>query len=181
MTVASVKSTVPGAQGTVTTASDGTANAIIPNQQCGGGTSQQKQGLNKKTRASKAKRHEAKKKKAGVLCDNSHVHPGGGKGAHSETKGVNCLTNMGGAMRGGSMTFNINWRSRNLKQGEESGMPCEDCYAMMCHAATECDIKIFICDKDNKPQELSKEDCKKPNGYRNLCQRVDGNPTPGRT
>jgi hypothetical protein len=179
MTVASVKSTVPGAQGTMTTSSDGTANAIIPNQQCGGGTSQQKQGLNKKTRESKAKRHDKKKAKAGVLCDNAYVHPGGGKGAHSETKAVNCLTNMGSAMRGGSMTFKINWRSRTLDQGDESGMPCPDCYAMMCHAAIECGIKIFICSKDNQKEELSKEDCKKKSGYRNLSQRVDGNPTPG--
>src|SRR5438874_684533 len=35
MTVASVKSTVPGARGVMTTSSDGTANAVVPNQNCG--------------------------------------------------------------------------------------------------------------------------------------------------
>lgn len=180
MTVGSVKSTVPGARATMTTSSSGLANSIISNDECGGGTSEQKQGLNKKTRESEAKRHEKKKEKAGVLCEGEHLHPGGGKGAHSEAKAINCLTNMGGDMRGGSITFNINWRSSKLKQGTESGMPCDDCYAMMCHAATKCDIKIYICDMNNQKQELSKEDCKKVDGYRKLSQRVDGHPTPGR-
>ena len=52
MTVGSVKSTIPGNSGTMTTSSDGTANALIPNSECGGGTSEQKMGLNKDTRAS---------------------------------------------------------------------------------------------------------------------------------
>ena len=178
MTVASVKRSPSGA--TATTSSDGTANEIIPNSQCDGGTSAQKVGLNKKTRQSKAKKHEAKKKKAGVLCGNSHVHPGGGKGAHSEAKGVNCLTNSGDSMRGGSMTFNIDWRSGKMKNGQTSGMPCEDCLAMMCHAAKECEIKIYICDHKNQKQELTENDCNSDAGYRNLSKRVDGNPTPGR-
>jgi hypothetical protein len=179
MTVGSMFSTVPGATGAVTTSSSGVANALIANNGCGGGTGDQKQGLNQKTRKSKAKKHEKKKEKAGVLCEGSHVHPGGGKGAHSEAKGINCLTNTGSAMRGGSITLKINWRSRNLDQGDESGMPCQDCYDMLCHAAKECDIKIFICSKDNKPEELSKDDCDAPDGYTNLSERVDGNPTPG--
>jgi hypothetical protein len=179
MTVGSVNSTVPGAAGSATTSSSGTANALIGNGGCGGGTSEQKQGCNKKTRQSKAKKHEKKKAKAGVLCAGSHVHPGGGAGAHSEAKSINCLSNTGSAMQGGSITFKINWRSRNLKQGSESGMPCEHCFAMMCHAAKECKIKIFICSKDNKEEPLSEKDCDAPDGYRKLSQRVDGNPTPG--
>src|SRR3954469_9435065 len=93
MTVGSMFSTVPGATGAVSTSSSGVANALVANNGCGGGSGDQKQGLNKKTRQSKAKKHESKKKKAGVLCEGSHVHPGGGKGAHSEAKGINCLSN----------------------------------------------------------------------------------------
>jgi hypothetical protein len=179
MTVGSVNSTVPGAVGSATTSSSGTANALIGNGGCGGGSSEQKQGLNKKTRESKAKKHQKKKEKAGVLCGGSHLHPGGGAGAHSEAKSINCLSNTGSAMTGGSITFKINWRSGKLAQGTESGMPCQHCFAMMCHAAKECEIKIFICSKDNKKEEVTEEDCKAEDGYENLSLRVDGNPSPG--
>ncbi len=121
MTVGSVSSTVPGPRGSATTSSSGTANALIGNGGCGGGTSNRSRVLNKKDRASKAKKHEKKKEKAGVLCGGSHLHPGGGAGAHSEAKSINCLSNTGSAMTGGSITFKINWRSGKLKQGTESG------------------------------------------------------------
>ena len=182
MAVSSATSQVPGAGGTFSASSSGVANAQIPNGRVDGGTAEQRQGLNKKTRQSKAKRHDAKKKKSGVLCDQAHVHPGGGKGAHAECKIVNSMSNKKGTkMRGGSILLNVDWRSSTFDQGEQSGMPCDTCYAMLCHAATECKIKVFICDKDNKPQELSKEDCASPDGYEKLCQRVDGHDTPGRT
>jgi hypothetical protein len=182
MTVGSAKSTIRGGSGTMTASSDGTANALIPNGNCKGGTPKQKKGLNKKIRKSKAQRHEKKKAEAGVLCENAYVHPGGGPGAHSEAKIINCLTGMGGAMRGGTVTFNVDWRSSTFDQGETSGMPCANCYAMMCHAVTKCNIKIYLCDHrdPSKPQPLSKKDCKDPDGYKKLCQRVDGNDTPGR-
>jgi hypothetical protein len=185
MTVGSVKSTIPGNSGTMTTSSDGTANALIPNSQCPGGTSEQKMGLNKDTRASNDPKHDPAKKKAGVLCESRHVHPGGGKGAHSECKSVNCLSNLGGPMRGGSMTFNVDWRSSTFDQGETSGMPCRDCHTMMCNAAAPgpigCAIKIYLCNNKNEPEELTEDDCDPDTGYTNLCQKVDGNPTPGRT
>jgi hypothetical protein len=179
MTVSSGTSQVPGATGTFSASSSGCAQAQNPSGLVSGGTSEQKCGLNKKTRASEAKRHEKKKEKAGVLCDNSYVHPGGGKGAHAEPKIIN---QMGATspMRGGSLLLNIDWRFKRDGQPQNSGMPCKDCYAMLCHAATECDIQIFICDKDNKPQPLSKEDCADEDGYENLSARVDGNPIPGR-
>jgi len=184
MTVGSAKSTVPGAEATMTTSSDGTANAVIPNQQCGGGTPAQKQGVSQKTRDSKSKRAQKKKDKAGVLCGKSYAHLGGGPGAHAEAKAINCLTNMGGPMTGGSITFNTNWRSGKMDNGQSSGMPCPHCYEMMCHAAAAkpegCGIKIYICDEKNQKQELSEDDCNSPDGYSNLSQRVDGAPTPGR-
>ena len=191
MTVASVRSTVPGARGVMTTSSDGTANAAIPNQNCGATgadedtkkkLSKQMKGLKREKRVSKQERYDKQKEEAGVLCDGSHVHPGGGKGAHSEAKAINCLTNMGSAMSGGSLTFNINWKSSTLERGDTSGMPCPDCYAMLCHAVTVCKIKVYICDhKDpSKPQPLSDKDCKDDDGYKNLSTRVDGHSTPGR-
>jgi hypothetical protein len=181
MAISSATSQVPGAGGTFTASSSGVANAQIPNGRVDGGTADQRQGQNKKTRESTAKRHEAKKKRAGVLCDQSHVHPGGGKGAHAECKIVNSMSNKKGAsMRGGSLLLNVDWRSSTFKQGKRSGMPCESCYAMLCHAAKECKIKVYICGPKNKPQELSKDDCDSDDGYRKLCKKVDGQSSPGR-
>ncbi len=85
----------------------------------------------------------------------------------------------GAAMKGGSLLFNVDWRSTTFEQGDVSGMPCQSCYTMMCHAATVCDIEIFICDKDKQPQKLP-DPCEDGTGYSDLCMRVDGNETPGR-
>jgi hypothetical protein len=181
MTVSSAHSTVPGAEGLFTGCSSGHAQTCNPNGMVGGGTSEQKCGLNAETRASSDPKHDDAKDKAGVLCDKSHVHPGGGKGAHAEAKIVNHMSNIpGGAMKGGSLTVSIDWRFKTKAGPKQSGMPCSACYAMLCKAASECDIQIFICDKDNNPQPLSKENCADEDGYDNLCQRVDGNATPGR-
>jgi|SRR5262245_40037845 len=182
MTISSATSQVPGAEGTFSASSSGCAQACNPNGLVEGGTSEQKMGLNAETRASDSPDHDDAKDKAGVLCDKSHVHPGGGAGAHAEPKIVNQMCNdfPASPMRGGSMLFNIDWRFKREGKPKQSGMPCKHCYKMMCHAATECDIQIFICDKDGKPQPLSKDDCKSEDGYENLSRRVDGNPKPGR-
>lgn len=180
MTYSSARSTIPGARAVMTQSSSGLANAYI-SKSMRGGTGAQMVGLNKKIRQSKAARHNAKKRKAGVLCNGSHVHPGGGKGAHGECKIFNNLSNIvGSTMRGGSVLLNIDWRRNVGKAGVDySGMPCEDCYAMLCHAARECKIKILICDKDNKPTELSEDNCDDPDGYSDLSERVDGGISPG--
>jgi len=183
MTFSSAESSIGGTTSSMTQSSSGLVNDQIT-KDLSGGTSEQKMGLNQKTRNSTAKKHDAKKKKAGVLCDGSHVHPGGGKGAHGECKIFNNLTNEVGAasMRGGSVLLNIDWR-RNTPNGgvQNSGMPCEDCYAMLCHAVCECEIEIMICDKNNKPTPLTEENCQDEyDGYSDLCTRVDGGPKPGR-
>ena len=182
MTISSATSQVPGAGGTFSASSSGCAQACNPSGLVGGGTSEQKMGLNAETRKSKAAKHDDAKEKAGVLCEKSHVHPGGGAGAHAEPKIVNQMCNdfPASPMRGGNILFNIDWRFKRSGKQKQSGMPCKHCYNMMCHAASECDIEIFICDKDGKPQPLSKDDCKSEEGYSNLSMRVDGNPTPGR-
>jgi hypothetical protein len=182
MTISSAISSVPGAEGTFSASSSGCAQAQNPNGLVGGGTSEQKMGCNAETRASNDPKYDDAKEKAGVLCDKSYVHPGGGAGAHAEPKIVNsmCQDFPASPMRGGSMLFSIDWRFKRENKPMQSGMPCKHCYKMMCHAATECDIQILICDKDGKPQPLSKDDCKSEDGYENLSRRVDGKPKPGR-
>jgi len=181
MTISSATSQVPGAQGTFSASSSGVAQACNPNGRVGGGTSEQKMGCNSEVRGSDSPKHDEAKEKAGVLCDKSHVHPGGGKGAHAQTKIVNHMSELpGSAMEGGSMLLNIDWRFKRKSGPKQSGMPCGSCYDMLCHAQKECDIQIFICDKDNNPQPLSNGDCEADDAYQDLCQRVDGNPEPGR-
>ena len=163
MTVSSAFSTVPGAEGVFTGCSSGCAQACNPNGMVPGGTSEQKCG------------------DAPLLCDESYEHSAGGSGAHGEAKIVNHMSNMPDtSMRGGALLVSIDWRFSRKSGPKESGMPCSRCYKMLCHAASECDIQIFICDKDKNPQPLSKDDCKSEDGYRNLCQRVDGTVKPGR-
>ena len=182
MTVSSAKSQVPGAEGTFSASSSGCAQACNPSGLVSGGCKEQKMGLNKKTRESDDPKHDEAKEKAGVLCDKSHVNPGGGAGAHAEAKIVNDMSKKfpESPMRGGSMLFNIDWRMKRKRKPKQSGMPCKLCQKMMCHAMKECDIQIFICDKDGKPQPLTEDDCKDEKGRENLCMRVDGNPKPGR-
>ena len=182
MTISSATSQVPGAQGTFSASSSGCAQACNPNGLVSGGTSEQKMGQNKTIRESNDPKYADAKEKSGVLCEKSHVHPGGGAGAHAEAKIINELSG-DSLMRGGSMLFNIDWRFKNRTTGKpmQSGMPCTHCHAMMCHAAKECDIKIFICDKDGKPQQLTEEDCDgSPEAREGLSMKIDGNPTPGR-
>ena len=182
MTISSATSTVPGAQGTISGSSSGVAQACNPNGLAPGGTSAQKMGLSKKIRESDDSKYDEAKAEAGVLCDDSHVHPGGGAGAHAEAKIINELS-ADSPMRGGSMLFNIDWRFKNRtsKKPMKSGMPCTHCHKMMCKAAKECNIKIFICDKEGKPQQLTEEDCDgSPEAREGLCEKIDGNPTPGR-
>jgi hypothetical protein len=182
MALGSALTKVPAmAQAAVATAcSSKLGNTCIPNNQVDGGTKEQRMGQKKAVRED-AEKKEAAKEDSGVLCDKSYVHPGGGKGAHAECKIVNSATNSVGApfMRGGTITLSIDWRSSTFDQGSTSGMPCPDCHRMLCHAAKVCEMKIYICDRDNQPR-LIHEDCDEPGSYEDLCERVDGNPTPGR-
>jgi len=181
MTISSATSQVPGAQGTFSASSSGCAQASNPNGLVSGGTSEQKMGCSSDVRNSNAAKHDKAKEQAGVLCDKSYVHPGGGKGAHAEAKIANHMSEIpGSAMQGGSMLLNIDWRFKRKSGPKQSGMPCGSCYAMLCHAQKECNIQIFICDKDNNPQPLSNGDCEEEDAYEDLCMRVDGNPVPGR-
>ena len=182
MTISSAKSQVPGASGTFSASSSGCAQAHNPSGLVSGGCKEQKMGLNKKIREGDDPKHDEAKEKAGVLCEKSHVHPGGGAGAHAEAKIVNQMSKdfPESPMRGGSMLFNIDWRFKRDGKQWQSGMPCTHCQKMMCHAMKECGIQIFICDKDGNPQQLTEDDCEDEDGREKLCMRVDGNKRPGR-
>lgn len=181
MTFSSASSQIPGASGTFSATSSGPAQSLYPDDMVSGGSSEMKVGLSAEKRASEDPKFSQAKKDAGVLCD-EYVHPGGGKGGHAEPKIINELTQRFGAdqMTQGSMLLNINWRFMREGAVQSSGMPCPDCYALLCHAAQKCDIRIYICDKDGNAQPLSNDDCNDEDGYENLCQRVDGNARPGR-
>lgn len=185
MTISSVKSQVPGAEGTFSASSSGCAQACNRSGLVSGGCKEQKMGLNKKIRDDDDPKYDEAKEKAGVLCDKSHVNPGGGAGAHAEAKIANHMSKEfpSSPMRGGSMLFNIDWRFKRKQGPMQSNMPCTHCHKMMCHAMNKeegCDIQIFICDKDGNPQELTEDDCNSEDGYSKLSTRVDGNPKPGR-
>ena len=122
MTVSSAESSVPGAEGVFSGCSSGGAQEYNPAGLVEGGTSEQKLGANAETRNDPDKLGEAKEK-AGVMCDKSHVHPGGGAGAHAEAKIMNHMSGMpGSAMQGGSMLFSIDWRFK--REGGNSSRGC---------------------------------------------------------
>lgn len=180
MTFSSVVSTIPNAAGSWSGCSNGVAREQIPSKLVDGGTGPQKGGLSKAIRMSDDEEHDDAKHDAGVLCDRGHVYWGGGYGGHAEPKIISHLTNLVGPenMRGGSLLFNIDWRSGRYGN---SGMPCGHCHEALCRAMRECDIQIFICcEPEKQPTELSEDDCSGEDGYTNLCMRVDKNTRPGR-
>lgn len=178
MTFSSALSMVPGAKGVFTACSSGCAQTFNPSGIGAGGTGDQKMGKNKEARANPT---DEIKEKSGVLCDKRHIHPGGGKGGHAEAKIINDMTNLPGSnMRGGSVLLSIDWRfNSSSKTADTSGMPCATCHAMLCKAAKECEIEIFICDEAGEKQPLG--DCDADDAYEKLCWRVDKNPSPGRS
>ncbi|PWY36406.1 hypothetical protein [Pseudomonas sp. RW409] len=182
MTYSSAVSAIPNAGGVATQSSSGLANKYITTGGKGG-TGAQKVGLSGAIRNSPSNQHTDAKSKAGTLCNFRRVHPGGGYGGHAECKIFNDLTNqVEGALRGGSVLLSIDWRPKNLQTGttEYHGTPCSTCYDMLCEAANECNIEILICDHQNKPQPMSKSDCKKPGGYRKLVILINGRAKGGR-
>ncbi|RON13135.1 hypothetical protein BK662_24355 [Pseudomonas frederiksbergensis] len=175
--------TEPDASGiTQTYSSNKTADKYI-NGAGLGGTGAQRVGLNETIRNSPPDQHTDAKRKAGTLCNFRRVHLGGGYGGHAECKIFNDLTNhVKGALRDGSVLLSIDWRPENRQTGatEYHGTPCSTCYDMLCEAANECNIEIWICDHQNKPQPMSKSDCKKPDGYPKLVKLINGHAKGGR-
>jgi hypothetical protein len=151
------------AVGQLTGCSSGKASECLPSSVVEGGSSEVKQGQPSRVRKSGAQKFDARKERAGTLCDGTYVHPGGGAGAHGEAKIINQLTDKVGKanLGGGSMLFKIDWRFDYLGKTYKSGMPCRHCFKMLCHAATECGIEIYLCDGNNQPKKLNEDDrCK---------------------
>ncbi len=71
---------------------------------------------------------------------------------HAEARIIEHLFEGSGGSVLGQLTLKIDWKSKN------SCAPCASCHALMC-AASECGLKIFVCDKKNNPQEV--KDCPK--------------------
>lgn len=170
MTVSSARSTVPsGSASAWMGSSSGVFNTEMPC--CNATTTTPAQGVGTPSGATPAP-------DSGVLCDQSYFHKKFiGCGYHAEAKIFNSMSNAAtGPLKGGQVKLKIDWKRRLSRKGKTgtgtSGMPCHNCYRMLCHAADVCKIEILICDSTNQPQPLG--DCKEPGAYDKLKQRVNG-------
>lgn len=94
------------------------------------------------------------------LCseaDYTHARPRMQKSGHSEARTFDELGRKG-ILGPGRITFNIDWRPKD-PEAPNSSMPCPDCHKMMCAAAENCDLKIFLCDNNNQKKQLTKKHC----------------------
>jgi len=86
------------------------------------------------------------------LCDASkhqHAPPTMQKSGHAEAR---IFDDPKGPAVGAKVLLNIDWIP---KTGEPSKMPCEDCHKLLCAASKDCQIKIFLCNDKNEPQDLN--------------------------
>ncbi|MBK5072179.1 hypothetical protein I2492_04005 [Budviciaceae bacterium CWB-B4] len=104
-----------------------------------------------------------KKRPEGIfLCQSSYGYDADNdyhktcNGGHTEARILANLA-LSNQLAGAKIVFNINWN-------DESKLPCQHCFDMICKTASdeECDAKIFICTEDNEPVDMNKE-CKKSN------------------
>jgi hypothetical protein len=121
-----------------------------------------------------------------VMCDdgspNGYIHKSGQQGGHAEAKIISQLTTdlKRAGMRDGSITLKIDWIFQESGQKVTSGMPCHECYRMLCFAKKKCNITIWICDRNNKPQPFP-GDCDAEESRERLCELVDGAARAGHT
>jgi hypothetical protein len=136
---------------------------------------------------------DAKTGGKGILCGSpKYRHPEGGAGGHAEAKIFNQVSEMAskakGALSGGRVLFNVNWRYAQPDGGiYESGMPCRNCYRMMCHASKKCGIEIMLCDSNNEPVKFDPDkECNKKSKnpkdspYKKLDERMKEHAYKGR-
>ena len=98
----------------------------------------------------------------------NHAAPCAQKSGHSEARTFDELGRIG-KLGPGLITFNIDWRP---KKSPASKMPCQACHKMMCAAAEKCEIRVFICDKDNKPHDVGKHCPASPQTYAGLQEAM---------
>lgn len=127
-----------------------------------------------------AKGQPPKDRKGGtVLCEEPYNYAESAsetgnmmKGGHCEARSL--YESMKDRNKGSppcNLTFKIDWRNSD---GNHS-IPCPDCFRMMCHAKTNCNVEIYVCNDKNEPEKLEKEECEnKQTGYRKFTNRVKG-------
>lgn len=91
---------------------------------------------------------------AAVMCskDKKHKPPYKQKSGHAEARVFDAL----GDQKGLKIVFKIDWRPGS---GGRSNMPCPACQRLMCIAMEECKHEIWLCNDDNEPQKVTKDDC----------------------
>jgi hypothetical protein len=107
-----------------------------------------------------------RKQKKSNGCIAAYRYSGQGKrsSGHAESRIVETIFGKNpGKPNPGILLVNVDL----LKNGKDafgrakkSKMPCGHCHRLLC-AAKKCDIVVFCCDKNNKPQELTDEMCEK--------------------
>jgi len=118
------------------------------------------------------------------ICDEDYTH----KRNEGRSKGV-CTGDCSEARllygfskrdKASSLVFKVDVKKNN---GEiKTIAPCAGCFEMMCHVRQHCNVRIFVCRMDNKPEELEKEDCDKGvegGGWEDFVRRVEVGFKPG--
>jgi hypothetical protein len=104
------------------------------------------------------RRKDAENKGSNVQCDEGSSFQYSGeffKGGHTEARIVETIfQNSNGGKVSGTLTMKIDWQPSS---GGSSNAPCEHCHALLC-AAAKCGLDIYLCDSENKPQQLNKDD-----------------------
>jgi hypothetical protein len=84
-----------------------------------------------------------------TTCNYTHPDPAMQKSGHAEAR---LLDSMNGKLQpGAKITFNIDWRKR---KGRPSKMPCMTCHRYMCQVQKQCEVEIFLCDKNNRKHKV---------------------------
>jgi len=110
-------------------------------------------------------------------CGADHQHskrPGkkADTGCDSEARLLYGLRNRNKESNPAQLIFRIDWRKKDIIHR----IPCEDCFRLMCHAKANCNVEVFVCNDENKPIELTDEDCinekEQGTGYDDFKERV---------
>jgi hypothetical protein len=125
-----------------------------------------------------------RKDKQSNLCIPYRYHGQGKRSSgHSESRIIETLfKKRPGLPRPGLLLISVDLMKKGTDRfGENirSKMPCGHCHRLLC-AAKKCGIKVFLCDKDNEPHELTDDMCEGNSGSRvrqskrNKLKRVMG-------
>jgi hypothetical protein len=113
---------------------------------------------------------EQRKKKQSGLCVPYRYHGQGKRSSgHSESRIVETLfKKRPGSPRPGVLLISVDLKKKQTDLAGEnvrSKMPCGHCHRLLC-AAKKCGMRIFLCDANNQPQELTDDMCEGNPGSR---------------